>query len=129
MLFTVTFAIAYKKVNIAPFCRFRCNTCDKMIRCDHMGKQDIIKRCKTQGHQDRAKSLKSESRLSFSNPVTSDEVLKRTEAEVRMAVLTASCNIPFAYHDQLSPMIRSVFPDLKNIIQHQQKLCACLIWL
>ena len=30
----------------------------------------------------------------FSNPATSDEVLKRTEAEVKIAVLTASCNIP-----------------------------------
>jgi len=45
-----------------------------------MGKQDI-KHCETQGHQGRAKSLKSQSRLNFSNPATSDEVLKRTEAE------------------------------------------------
>ena len=30
-----------------------------------------------------------------------------------MAVLTASCNVPFAFHDQLSPMIRSVFLDSK----------------
>ena len=74
--------------------RFRCNTCDKTIRCDQMGKQDIIKHCKMQDHQDRAKSLKSQSRLNFSNPATSDEVLKRTEAEVKIVVLTASCNIP-----------------------------------
>ena len=78
-----------------------------------MGKQDIIKHSKTQGHLDRAKSLKSQSRLNFSNTATSDEVLKRTEAEVRMAVLTGSCNIPFAFHNQLSPIIRSVFPDSK----------------
>ena len=69
-------------------------TCDKTIRCDQMGKQDIIKHCKMQGHQDRAKSLKSQSRLNFSNSATSDEVLKRTEAEVKIAGLTASCNIP-----------------------------------
>lgn len=30
-----------------------------------------------------------------------------------MAVLTASCNIPLAYHDRLSPNIRAVFPDSK----------------
>ena len=77
-----------------------------------MGKQDVIKHCKTQGHQDRAISLKSQSRLNFSNP-SSDEVLKRTEAEVRMAVLMASCNIPLAFHDQLSPTIRRIFPDSK----------------
>ena len=74
-----------------------------------MGKQDVIKHCKTQGHQDKAKSLQSQSRLTFSNPTASDEVLKRTEAEARMAVLTASCNVPLAFHDQLSPTIRSIF--------------------
>lgn len=78
-----------------------------------MGKQDVIKHCKTQGHLDRAKSLKSQTRLTFSNPATSNEVLKRTEAEVRMTVLAASCNIPLAFHDQLSPAIRSMFPDSK----------------
>ena len=30
-----------------------------------------------------------------------------------MAVLTASCNVPLAFHDQLSPTLRSIFPDLK----------------
>ena len=32
---------------------------------------------------------------------------------MKMAVLTASCNVPLAFHDQLSPTIRSVFPDSK----------------
>ena len=66
-----------------------------------------------QGHQDRAKALKSQSKLSFLNPAASNEAMKRTEAEVRMAVLTASCNIPLAFHDQLSPTLRSIFPDSK----------------
>ena len=78
-----------------------------------MGKQDVIKHCKTQGHQDRARSLQSQSRLNFSDPALSDEISKRTEVEVRMAVLTASCNIPLAFHDQLSPAVRCMFPDSK----------------
>ena len=41
----------------------------------------------------------------YSNPATAEEGLKRTEAEVRMAVLTASANVPLAFHDQLSPAI------------------------
>ena len=112
---------------IYPVLRFWCNTCDKTIRCDHMGKQNIIKHCETQGHLDRGKLCKSQSRLTFSKPATS-EVLKRTEAEVRMAVLTASCNIPFTFHDQLLPAIRSFSRTqklLQTIIQHQRKLCAC----
>ena len=62
-----------------------------------MGKQDIIKHCKTQGHQDRPISLKSHSRLTFAGSSQSDGSLRRTEAEVRMAVLSASCNIPLAF--------------------------------
>jgi hypothetical protein len=54
--------------------------------------------------------MKSQSKLSFSSS-SSNEIVKRTEAEVRMAVLTASFNIPLAFHDHLSPMLRSVFPD------------------
>ncbi|MCG8622687.1 MAG: hypothetical protein MJE68_11925 [Proteobacteria bacterium] len=78
-----------------------------------MGKQDLIKHFSTQGHQDRAKALKSQSKLSFLNPAASDEAMKRMEAEVRMAVLTASCNVPLAFHDHLSPTLRSIFPDSK----------------
>ena len=35
------------------------------------------------------------------------------EAEVKMAVMAASCNIPLAFHNQVSPAIRSLFPDSK----------------
>ena len=79
-----------------------CNVCDKTVKCDHMAKQDVIKQCNTQGHQDRAISLKSQSKLNFGIPNSDREVTMRTEAEVRMAVLTASCNIPLAFHDKLS---------------------------
>ena len=74
--------------------RFRCNVCDKTIRCDHMGKQDLIKHSKTQYHMERAKSFWTQSRLNFSSHVagTANEAMKRTEAEVRTAILTASCN-------------------------------------
>ena len=78
-----------------------------------MGKQDVIKQCKTQGHLDKAKSLKSQARLTFSNAATSSDVLRRTEVEVKMAVMAASCNIPLAFHNQVSPAIRSLFPDSK----------------
>ena len=68
-----------------------------------MGKPYIIKHCKTQGHLDKAKPLKSQARLTVSSPSTSNEVLKTSEAEVRMTVLAASCNLQLAFHDQLSP--------------------------
>ena len=89
--------------------RFRCNVCSKNVKCDHMGRGDVVKHCSTQCHLDQAVAMKSQSKLSFSSP--SIENLKRTEAEVRMAVLAASFNIPLAFHDHLSPLIRSIFPD------------------
>ena len=76
-----------------------------------MGEQDVVKHSKTQAHRDRARALQCKPTLSFSNPVAAkEESSKRTEAEVRRAVLTTSCNVPFAFHDQLSPAIRSYFP-------------------
>ena len=36
---------------------------------------------------------------------------KVIEAELRMAVLTASSNISLAFHDKLSPAIRSSYSD------------------
>ena len=77
-----------------------------------MGKQDVIKHCSTQGHQQLAKALKSQPTLSFGSS-SLNETLKRTEAEVRMAVLTASSDVPLAFHDRLSPTIRSSFADSK----------------
>ena len=68
-----------------------------------------MKHCSTQFHQDQAKSFKSQSRLPFSTTCFNE--LKLLEAEVRMAVPTASLNVPLTLHDQLSPLIRSIFPD------------------
>ena len=76
-----------------------------------MGKQDVIKHCKTQGHQDKAKSLQSQSRLTFSNPTASDEVLKRTEAEVRMAVLTVT--FLWLFMINCRPRLEAFFPTQK----------------
>lgn len=77
-----------------------------------MGKQDVIKHCHTQSHLDLARSLDSQTRINFSSPPPeSNESLKRIEAELKIAVLTASSNIPMAFHDVLSPTISKVFPD------------------
>ena len=43
--------------------------------------------------------------------MSSASATKRLEAEVKFVVLTASYNIPLAFHDRLSPMIKSVFTD------------------
>lgn len=39
--------------------------------------------------------------------------MNRIVAELKIAVLTASSNIPMAFHDMLSPTLSKVFPDSK----------------
>lgn len=76
-----------------------------------MGRQDVVQYCKSNTHLCQAKLLKSQSKLQFA--AQSHDDLKRTEAELQMAVLTASSNVPLAFHDHLSPTIRKVFPYSK----------------
>jgi hypothetical protein len=75
-----------------------------------MGKKDIIKHSGTKSHLENAKVLRAQSTLQL--PSTTD-IDKTTEVELKFAILTASCNIPLAFHDQLSPMIRPEFCDSK----------------
>ena len=89
-------------------CRFECKICNKRIKCDHMGRREVVKHSETQSHKDLAKSFHSQSRLQVSTMGMSNQ---RLTAEMKMAVLTASSNVSLAFHDKLSPMIRSVFPD------------------
>lgn len=77
-----------------------------------MGKNDITMHCKSKSHLEQAKALNAQPKLSF-QPQSTSEDLKRTEAELRMAVLTATSNVPLAFHDHLSPTIRKIFPDSK----------------
>ena len=91
--------------------RFHCTVCDKKLKCDHMGRKDIIAHSETKSHQDQAKLLRSQSRLPFLE--STSEVTQRTEAELKLAVLAAHSNIPLAFHDKLSPAIRDIFPDSK----------------
>ncbi len=73
-----------------------------------MGRREVVKHCETQSQKDQVKSFYLQSRLPLSTWRPSSQRLK---AELRMVNLTASSNISLAFHDKLSPMIRSIFPD------------------
>jgi len=76
----------------------------------------VVKHSKTQSHLEQAHALSSQlRRLSFGNQ-PSDEVPQWTAAELKIAVVAAASNIPLAFHDRLSPTIRSIFPDSKLAI-------------
>ena len=89
---------------------FHCNVCNKKIKCDHMGKHDVIKHSRTQSHKDQAKSFLMQSRLQLSHPESSESLKKLTD-ELKMVVLTDTSNISMVFHDKLSPAIRSAFSD------------------
>ena len=76
-----------------------------------MGKADIRKHSRSQIHLNLAKACESQSRLSVVSQ--SSQLIKTTEAEVKMAVLTSCFNIPLTFHDHLSPFIRSTFSDFR----------------
>ena len=92
-----------------------------------MGKQDVVKHSRTQSHLDQARAMNSQSKLTFAGQ-SLDEVVRRTAAELKMAVVAAASYIPLAFHNKLSPIIRNIFqiPSLpQSTTQHQQKLPAC----
>lgn len=88
--------------------RFRCNFCDKKVKCSHIGKQDLVKHCKSKSHIAQVKALESQPKLAFSQQQSS-ETMKRTEAELQMAVLAASKNFPLVFHDHLSQKLGRSF--------------------
>ena len=76
-----------------------------------MGKRDVTMHRECKSHLEQAKSLKSQPRLCFASQA--QNYAKKIEAELHMAVLTASSNVPLSFHDLLSPMIRKVFRTQK----------------
>ena len=75
-----------------------------------MGKQDVLQHCKTASRLNKAKRIESQPRINFARP-SSSVISKRTVAELKMTVLSASSDIPLAFHDRLSTTIGTVFPD------------------
>ena len=100
--------------------RFRCNVCSVNLLCNHQGICDIKAHCKTTGHREKAKALAKQPRLSelLQDPAKAKLDEKIIESEVKMAVLCAHQNIPIAFHDKLSPAIRSQFCDSKVAAQY-----------
>ena len=97
---------------LCTFYRFRCNICDKNILCDHMGKTDVIRHSKTKSHQDQARSLRLQPRLSFAGS-SSTETSKRTEAELKMAVLTQVPMFPWLFTISCHQLSKRFFQILK----------------
>lgn len=73
-----------------------------------MGKREIIKHAESKVSSRPGNSDEDTNKSKFFCQRFSD---KTTEAELKMAVLTAACNIPLAFHDKLSPAIRAGFND------------------
>ena len=50
--------IQHSRQGVAFYCiRLQCNVRNIRIKCEQMGKHDVIKHCQSQSHKDQAKSL------------------------------------------------------------------------
>ena len=99
--------------------RFRCITCDKAIKCDHQDKKDVKDHIDMPNHKSRAAVRKKRTQSIFPS-VSNDTMLQKlTFAELRMAVLSATQNIPSSFHDILSTTIRKIFPDSQIALKYQ----------
>ena len=108
--------------------RFRCNVCCVTILCDHQGKGDVKAPCKSAGHLQKAMVLDKQPRLDC-DPAKANLDKNTTEAEVKMAVLAAHANIPIAFHDKLSPAIRSYFSSYKIAAQYHSESTKAMCML
>ena len=97
---------------------YRCNICDKKLSCGHMGRQDVVKHSHGKMDQRMAKSMEKQATIAQSMSLQSQQGMKTTEAELKMAVLATSSNIPLAFHDRLSPAIRTYFHDSKTTVAY-----------
>ena len=82
----------------------------KKVKCSHMGKKDVIKHCNTRSHLDNAELQKTQTKVQLLSNI-SNRNNNTNLAELKMAMLTASSNIPLAFHHRLSSVIRRVFLD------------------
>ncbi len=96
---------------------FRCNLCCTSILCHHLGKRDVKAHCKSAGHLQKAKALDKQHWFEY-EPAKANLDKNTMEAEVKMAVLGAHVNIPIAFHDKVSPAIRSQFSNHKVAAQY-----------
>ena len=84
------------------------------LSCGNMGRQDVVKHSHGKMHQRMAKSMEKQATIAQSTSLQSQQGMKTTEAELKMAVLATSSNIPLPFHDQLSLAIRTYFHDSKT---------------
>ena len=89
---------------------FHCITCDKTIICDHQDKKDVTDHIDTPNHKSTGEVRKNQTQITFSS-VSDDTILQKlTFAELKIAVLSATQNIPSVFHDTFSTAICQIFP-------------------
>ena len=85
------------------------------MSCVHQGQADVARHVASQSHENKVKAVRSSGTLDhFTVKKTgnmSSVETKARRAEVKVATALASHNVPLAFADHLSPMLRDLFPD------------------
>ena len=98
---------------------FRCITCDKTIICNHQGKKDVTDHIDTPNQKSKAEVRKNQTQITFSSECDNTILQKLTFAELKMAVLLATYNIPSAFYDTFSTSTHQIFPNSKMALKYR----------
>ena len=96
---------------------FWCDICRSQVSCSHQGKADVARHVASTSHERAAKAVQSSGTLDcFAVHVTCSSGMgavesKTRRAEVKMACAMAVHNIPLAFADHFSPLLRDMVPD------------------
>eukprot|EP00057_Strongylocentrotus_purpuratus_P019851 XP_011674325.1 PREDICTED: uncharacterized protein LOC105443158 [Strongylocentrotus purpuratus] len=93
---------------------FRCNVCNQEGSCRHQGLSDIKRHISSKGHKDREtlqKTTRSIALFTHSIKEMSSAETKIRRAEIKMAMSLVEHNVPLAFSDHLSPLMKECFPD------------------
>ncbi|XP_072168656.1 uncharacterized protein [Diadema setosum] len=120
-----TYKSSFKKEwsEIWPFIRmgitashFRCNICSQDMSCAHQGLFDIKRHISSSGHKEKERLQKSTWGITHFTVQTGNREMSNTEtkirrAEVKVAMTMVQHNVPLAFADHLSPLMKECFRD------------------
>jgi len=85
----------------------------KFVSCAHQGEADVKTHLQSACHIKCVNAMDGQKGIfkMFPSTATSGLTEKVTRAEVKMAVAMTNHNIPLAFSDHISPLLRDIFPD------------------
>ena len=96
---------------------FWCDICRVERCCGHQGRTDVERHISSDGHAKKTKDIRTNQQLksffpsapSVNSMIALESKVRR--AEVKMTATMVKHNVPLAFADHLSPLLKDIFPD------------------